>query len=111
MDRALYFPYTTPRDQSLLKEALILWDKLEFIVPWRHFDHNTDDEEILRALEVVGQQITPSEAAKERCHVRLKQLIGDGLPGKYLFRPDVNPEPIYAEKLLSRLGECCTRET
>ena len=99
MDRALYFPHTTPRNKSLLKEALLLWDELEYIVPWRHFHPNTEDVEIVNVLNVIGRPHVPSEAAKERTHKRLTRLVEMGLPARYLFQPDQDSAPIYVEKL------------
>jgi hypothetical protein len=37
MNSALYFPHTRVNSQSLLVEALLLWDRFETIVPWE--DH------------------------------------------------------------------------
>jgi hypothetical protein len=99
MDSALYFPHTTPRDKTLLKEALLLWDELEFIVPWEGFVDHHADRETTAALDVFGRPITPSSAAKRRTHSRIEQLVGEGLPGKYLFQPGGRPAPIYADKL------------
>ena len=99
MDRALYFPHTTPRDKTLLKEALLLWDELEFIIPWEGFVDDHADRETTAALDVIGRPITPSPAAKHRTHNRIEQLVGEGLPRKYLFKPTAVAAPIYAAKL------------
>jgi hypothetical protein len=37
MRSALYFPHTRVSDVGLIKTALLLWDNLEYIVPWRDF--------------------------------------------------------------------------
>jgi len=99
MDHALYFPHTTPRDKTVLKEALLLWDELEFIIPWDGFVDHHADPDTRAALEVIGRPIAPSVATKRRTHRRIKQLIGEGLPSKYLFRPGERAAPIYADKL------------
>jgi hypothetical protein len=99
MDSTLYFPHTTPRDKMLLKEALLLWDELEFIVPWEGFVDHHADRETTAALDVIGRPITPSSAAKRRTHSRIEQLVGEGLPRKYLFQPGGRAAPIYVDKL------------
>jgi hypothetical protein len=38
MNSAPYFPHTTIRSQSLLREALLLWDRVTTIVPWEGWD-------------------------------------------------------------------------
>jgi hypothetical protein len=37
MRSALYYPHTSVDDEGIAKTALLLWDRLEFIVPWRGF--------------------------------------------------------------------------
>lgn len=98
MERALYFPHTTPRDKTVLKQALLLWDMLEFIIPRDGFLDHHADRETRAALDIIGRPIAPSIAIKRRTHRRIKQFIGDGLPSKYLFRPGRHAAPIYADK-------------
>jgi hypothetical protein len=109
MERALYFPHTTPRDKTVLKEALLLWDELEFIIPWDGFIDHHADRETRAALEIIGRPIAPSIPTKRRTHRRIKELIRDRLPSKYLFRPGERAAPIYADKLAPETWEMLLR--
>jgi hypothetical protein len=40
---ALYYPHTSTKDVDLLKTALFLWDRLDFIVPHKTHRLHSDD--------------------------------------------------------------------
>ena len=54
MRSALYYPHTAPNSEDIVKTALLLWDRLEFIVPWEHFRPHYKNRQIARAMELIG---------------------------------------------------------
>jgi hypothetical protein len=104
MRSALYYPHSTVGSERLVKTALLLWDKLEYIVPWLHFSPRYTSYNVERAMEVIGAQHYPDEEEKRQAHVKLWELIGSHLPPQFYFdqRHDGhdNYYETYSEKLL-----------
>ena len=42
MYTSLYYPHATIRSEAVIKNALLLWDNLEFIAPWEDFEDNRE---------------------------------------------------------------------
>jgi len=104
MRSALYYPHTSIRNEHLVKTALLLWDRLEYIVPWPHFHAHHGSHGIQRAMELIGASHCPDEDEKRETHTRLKELISRRLPPQfYLYRGREHRHEdhyeIYPEKL------------
>jgi hypothetical protein len=105
MRSALYYPHTTPNSESLVKTALLLWDRLEFIVPSEHFRPHYRDRQIARAMELIGAPRHPDEQEKREAHARIEELVSSELPAQfYLNRRRGDEEQdsyeLYPQKLL-----------
>jgi hypothetical protein len=104
MNTALYYPHTSIESESLLKTALLLWDKLEYIVPGKWFrqpnpSHLTGPRrDLAEAMEIIGKPVVPSAEEQKLVHEEIERLILGGLPKKYLFAPKEENYLIYAEK-------------
>jgi hypothetical protein len=103
MRSALYYPHTTIENEGLVKTALLLWDRLEFIVPWQGFQPRYRDRQMARAMELVGAPRCPDDNEKREAHTRIEELISDRLPPKFFLdrrrRPDDSYE-VYPQKFL-----------
>jgi hypothetical protein len=104
MRSALYYPHTTVENEHLIKTALLLWDRLEYIVPWPDFRPDYGDGDIARAMELIGAPHHPDEDEKRETHTRLKELVNRKLPPQFYFTPNryafEEPYEVYPQKLL-----------
>ena len=105
---ALYYPHTRFRDIGLLKTALLLWDKLEFIVPWDDFDlrSNFNNDEVNEGMEVIGVGLRPSYEQMALAHEAVEDLATSPLPKDYLLENlhEDNQYLIYPQKFLRKLA-------
>jgi len=83
MRSALYYPHTSIRNEQLVKTALLLWDRLEYIVPWSHFRARHGSAAIQRAMELIGTPHCPDQDEKRETHTRLKELVSPRLPPQF----------------------------
>jgi hypothetical protein len=104
MRSALYYPHTTVESEDLLKIALLLWDRLEYIVPWPNFDVRYASPPAARAMELIGTEHLPGEDEKRAAHSRLQELVSGKLPPQFYFKKKRNqphePYEMYPQKLL-----------
>ena len=87
MRTALYFPHTEVRSKALVKSALLTWDKLEWIAPYREFRPDYDDVGIARAMELIGSGRTPTDAERDRAHELIAELVERGVPDVFRYVP------------------------
>ena len=87
MRTALYFPHTEVRSKSVVHTALLMWDSLEFIVPFHAYQPHYDDSETAEAMEVIGQKRIPTEKEKRDLHVLVEDLISAGIPETFRYSP------------------------
>jgi hypothetical protein len=83
MRSALYYPHTSVENEDLVKTALLLWDQLEFIVPYAGFRVQYDDPLVERAMELIGAPHIPSEDEKKQTHDHIKELVNRRLPPQF----------------------------
>jgi hypothetical protein len=110
MRSALYYPHTTVKNEHLIKTALLLWDRLEYIVPNPHFRPRYKRRDLARAMELVGARHVPSGDEKQEVHNRLKEAVSRKLPPQFYFssrfdRGSVEHYEIYPEKLFPESWE------
>jgi hypothetical protein len=78
---ALYYPHTSVADEGLLRDALLLWDRMSFIVPWAGFGVAQQQPPLVRrALELVAEEIEPGKAEKDAVYQALTALVERGVP-------------------------------
>jgi hypothetical protein len=104
---AVYYPHTTLHvediaAQRVLKRSLLLWDELEFIVPFPGFRAVYQDAQISRAIELVGVNHYPTHEEKRLAHEQIEDLVTTpDLPEVFFVRgPHSETYDIYPEKLL-----------
>lgn len=101
MTKALYYPTTEIHSSEILKTALLLWDSLDCIVPFKSDDY-WGPEELQEAHELVVKPVLPSEIQKKNAHELILQLATSDVPEKYLI-PEEDRGPlayrIYPQKL------------
>jgi hypothetical protein len=103
MRSALYYLHTAVNTESIIKSALLLWDHLEFIVPFNGFRPRYRNRTIARAMELIGLPHLPNQQEKEETHTRIKELLGRRLPPQLYYRPRSRGEShyeMYPQKLL-----------
>ena len=103
MRSALYYPHTTIDNVSLVKTALLLWDKLEYIVPSREFHPRHGKRDVQRAMEIIGSARVPTTAEKKEAHTLVEEMVTSNLPPQFYLSQDGKPRreyEIYPQKLL-----------
>lgn len=107
---ALYYPNTTI-SPGLVKNALFLWDRIEYIAPWDGFMPDYQDRELGEAVHAFSTPLVPTEAEKQQVDKIVADLIESGLPD--WFHVEKVPENlrygIYPDKLLERTRESLRR--
>ncbi len=83
---AIYYPHVTPRGTQLLRTALLLWDELQFILPYQGFrpDHATST--IAEAVEMIGSVHVPTDHEKRLAHERMMDFATGDLPDAFRQR-------------------------
>src|ERR1022692_1317282 len=104
MRRALYYPHTELRERSnegerLLKRALLLWDKLEFIVPDDDYRPHYTDRRFNEAMEIIGVRHVPNDEEKRVVHEQVEELVTQPvLPAVFYYHGQQDPYEIYPQK-------------
>jgi hypothetical protein len=108
MRSAVYYPYTSIDNIMLVKSALLLWDKLEFIVPWQGFNHEYEGE-IADAMKLIG----PTDDEKKEVHDHLEEIFTHPLPDIFHYDVDARGSyqdyEIYPQKLMDQTWEMLQR--
>lgn len=118
MRSALYYPHTHVSNSGLVKTALLLWDRLEYIVPWKHFPTHYSNHDLAEAMELIGRPHCPAPDEQREAHARLEEMISGPLPPQFYLRRDhrrnrsweeEEPYEMYPEKLLPESWEILRR--
>jgi hypothetical protein len=94
MYTALYYPHTKIRAENLMKTALLLWDRVEYICPEDFVPEPYDNKVMAQAADLVTQPHIPSAKEKAETHEVVKGLLSKPLPDWFRFDPDI-PIPLY----------------
>jgi len=107
MYTALYYPFTTIEDESILKCGLLLWDRLEFIAPGEGFSVWHSNPEAAEACELIVTPLVPNEEDKKLAHDAILGLWTSDLPSDFLFEETdvIDQFDIYPEKFLPATWE------
>ena len=103
MRSALYYPHVSVENESLVKTALLLWDRLEFIVPFRGFKPEYQNPLMARAMELIGAPRVPNQEEQKETHSHIAHLVQQPLPPQFYFQERTNKNSEYEmhpEKLL-----------
>jgi hypothetical protein len=103
MRSALYYPHTQIQSASLLKTSLLLWDRVEFLVPDPSYRPSYPDAAVSEAVELIGVQRCPTEEEKKDVHLKLEEFVARELPPVFYYRAlpgQSEPYEIYPQKLL-----------
>jgi hypothetical protein len=87
MYSALYYPNIQIQRTDLLKTALLLWDRLEFITPFPEWGQHADDRSVQEALELITRPHVPSQEEKRLAHQGILELATSDLPRDFLLEP------------------------
>jgi hypothetical protein len=85
MRSALYYPHTELRHASLLKTCLLLWDKLEFVVPFPDYQFHYSDSKIAEAVELIGIKRVPRTSEKREAHNLIEDFATRQLPESFYY--------------------------
>jgi hypothetical protein len=78
---ALYYPHTRLRTESLLKNALVVWDHVYCIVPKSSFQAAPHAGPLVqRAMELIVRNRIASDAEKRLVETRIRDAVRDGIP-------------------------------
>lgn len=108
MQTAIYYPHTRPAGSDILRTALLLWDEVEFIVPWEGFVPEGVDRDVAEVFDVIGRESVPTDEAKRLAHERIEEFATQRLPDFFRHRA---PDPgwgspyMFARKLLPETWE------
>jgi hypothetical protein len=94
MHTSLYYPHTKIQTMNLIKTALLLWDRVEYICPKEFVPAPYEDKLMAEAAELITQQHIPSVAEKIETHKVVERLLSKPLPAWFLFEPE-SPIPPY----------------
>src|SRR6266436_320865 len=102
MHTALFYPHTKLRKQDFTKTALLLWDKVNYISPFKNYKPIYKDPLLAEAAEMLAVEHVPSEEEKEQAHIEIEKLVKSNLPEWFLFKPENHnlSYEIMPEKLL-----------
>ena len=99
---AIYYPNIQIVNINIIKAALILWDRLEYISPFKGNQQYSDKKYMSEALEMITAEHVPTKAEKQLAHEGILELVSSQLPNEFLLRkcpPDYRYK-IYPQKFL-----------
>jgi hypothetical protein len=105
LKRALYYPHTEIKSESMLKTALLLWDDIRVIVPGEYYKPYYQDKKHAEAFELIGDAYVPSQKAKEKAHEMIVDLASKPLGGEFYLSSSANHKglyEIYPQKFLEK---------
>lgn len=77
---ALYYPHIAIENEGLLKNALLLWDKVELICPFDEFPFAPHDPEQRAAFETIARPLRPSAQEMREAHDAIIEVANSHLP-------------------------------
>lgn len=79
--KALYYPHTHIRSELILKNALLLWDSVETIVPSRDWKPSDlpDDRRFREAYELVVAHRVPTTTERRQAHEEIEAMAEGGV--------------------------------
>src|ERR1700730_17945140 len=100
MRSALYYPHTKLHTENILKRSLLLWDRLEYIVPDKAYKPVYEDKRFARALELFGVARHPTDDEKKKTHESIMDVYTRPKLPLLFYNPVGSQYAIYPEKFL-----------
>lgn len=88
MFSALYYPHVS-MSPDLFKNALFLWDKIEYIAPDKYFRPWYKDAEMNEAVDFFAERHVPSNEEKRQCNRAILDLLSRPLP-EWFYVTDIS---------------------
>jgi hypothetical protein len=116
MLKALYYPHTNISNPLIIKNALLLWDNIETIIPNSNFitPKVPKPRLIEEAIELIVQPRIPSRQEREEAHAILQKLAESGSLSQLLSEAPTQLRHgrylIYPEKFLSETWHFLERD-
>ncbi|AFZ11703.1 hypothetical protein Cri9333_0784 [Crinalium epipsammum PCC 9333] len=99
---ALYYPHVK-MSTDLLKNALFLWDKIEYIAPNLHFEPDYHEPELAQAVSLFAGKYIPTDKEKQMVNDSIVDLLSQPLPEWFFVKvEDLHKDlryTLYPEKL------------
>jgi hypothetical protein len=107
MPKALYFPHTDIRNEIILKNALLLWDQVETIVPHAHWSPWRSSNKVFNdAVDLIVRPRVPASDEMTQAHRAIVPLVESGVLLTLVEKASRGRAhriyPIYPEKFLDR---------
>lgn len=112
MFSAIYYPNIQIKNPNIIKTALLLWDRLEYIAPFKNTSQYAEKKGLNEALDMIAFEHVPSDNEKKLAHEGILELVTSQLPKDFLLRKS-NPSDrytIYPQKFLPETWDAL-RET
>jgi hypothetical protein len=114
MLKALYYPHTEIQSELILQNALLLWDKVEVIVPRPQWQFRRSSDTVFnRAVDLVVEERVPSSEEKQQADRALSEAAQSGFLGSLVMQsPEHWRRPeflIYPEKFLGNTWDMLQR--
>jgi len=78
---ALYYPHIAIENDSFLKNALLLWDNVDLICPFRKLPSRQGGSAgAIKAFQKLARPLDPSEEDKQNAHDAIMELANSELP-------------------------------
>jgi len=113
--KALYYPHTDVTNPLILKNALLLWDSVETIVPRRGWvpQRVQNDRFINEAVDLVVQPRVPTASERLEAHGALQSMMEAGTVARLMLEASpgwrCGQYLIYAEKFLAQTWDTLER--
>lgn len=103
----LYYPNIAIENVGLMKRALLLYDRLEYISPFGKFPINWKDATYKTAADIITAPHIPSKIEKEAAHKIILELVASPLPDWFFAVPsdEYQQYQIYPQKFLPETWE------
>jgi hypothetical protein len=96
----------------LMKTALLLWDRVEYICPNNFVPTPYHDKLMAEAAELITHQHVPSTSEKRAAHKEVTRLLSKPLPEWFLFEPKspISPYEILPGKFYNETWQALTEQ-
>jgi hypothetical protein len=113
MRSAIYYPNIDITSEYTLRAALLMWDELKVIVPWRDFKLEPKPKLLVEAWELIGGTMCPDDEQKRRAHENIRKMLEGNIVVDALYRGSLPPPEryeIYPEKLFPQTWALLTEK-
>jgi len=102
MYKALYYPHININNDNIIRNALLLWDKIEYISPFSDTVTWHNNPECRDALSLISEPHVPTMEEKKSANDIILELATSDLPPWFFFNPEKQWDyyNIYPQKLL-----------